>query len=91
MAAYGAHRLRERRSNCRIDCRTAYELFAKGDIPGFFALCSPDMKLHVPSESLAGGTHTIEELAAAFGHARKVTGGGYREEVQRIVANDTDG
>jgi ketosteroid isomerase-like protein len=67
--------------------RNAYALFAKGDVPGFFALCTPDIRLHVPGKGLLGGTFTAAEFVAALGPAMGAVAGSFREEVQRIVAD----
>src|ERR1700733_1834280 len=71
--------------------RSAYALFAKGDVSGFFALCTPDIRLHVPGQGLLSGTFTAAEFIAVLGPAMAAVAGTFREEVQRIVADDESG
>jgi ketosteroid isomerase-like protein len=68
--------------------RHAYDLFAKGDVAGFFALCTPDIRFYVPGNGLLSGTFTTTEFVAALGPAMGAVGGTFREEVLRIVADD---
>src|SRR6202167_1057408 len=71
--------------------RTAYAFFAQGDVAGFFALCKPDIRLHVPGKGLLGGTFTAGEFIAALGPAMGAVAGSFREEVLRVVADDEGG
>lgn len=71
--------------------RTAYAAFARGDVAGFFALCTPSITFHVPGDGLLGGRATKDEFLAKLGPAMGAVGGTFREEVVRIVASDTDG
>ena len=71
--------------------REAYAAFAKGDIPGFVALCTPDISFHVPGKGLLGGSHSLEQFLAALGPAMGAVGGSFREEVTHVVASDGEG
>ncbi|HEV3193863.1 MAG TPA: nuclear transport factor 2 family protein [Polyangiaceae bacterium] len=71
--------------------RNAYALFAKGDVPGFFALCTPNVRLHIPGKGLLSGSFTASEFVAALGPAMAAVAGSFREEVQRVVADDENG
>lgn len=71
--------------------RKAYDLFAKGDIPGFLGLCTPDFRLKVPGKNPLSGDHSANEFLAALGPAMEVTGHSFRETVLHLAANDTDG
>jgi ketosteroid isomerase-like protein len=71
--------------------RNAYAAFARGDVPGFLALCTPDIAFHVPGKGLLSGSHTKEQFLAALGPAMGAVAGSFREEVVRVVASDTDG
>jgi uncharacterized protein len=71
--------------------RKAYLAFAKEDIPGFLALCSPDITFRVPGDGLLAGVHTTEAFLAKLGPAMQAVGGTFREEVIRVAASDDDG
>jgi ketosteroid isomerase-like protein len=71
--------------------RNAYRAFAEGDIPGFLALCAPDMMLRVPGDGLLAGHHTIESFMAKLGPAMEAVGGTFEEEVKRVAAADEEG
>jgi ketosteroid isomerase-like protein len=71
--------------------RDAYAAFARGDVPAFLALCTPDISFHVPGTGLLGGSHTKDAFLAALGPAMAAVGGSFREEVVRLVANESDG
>jgi len=71
--------------------RKAYALFAKGDIPGFLGLCTPDFRLKVPGKNRLSGDHSANEFLAVLGPAMEVTGNSFRETVLHVAANDADG
>lgn len=71
--------------------RHAYALFAKGDIPGFLALCAPDIRFKVPGHNRLTGDHTTPSFLAALGPAMAAIGNSFREEIVHLAANDTDG
>jgi ketosteroid isomerase-like protein len=71
--------------------RDAYAAFARGDVPGFMALCTSDITFRVPGHNLLTGTHARDAFFAALGPAMGAVGGTFREEIVRLVANDTDG
>jgi ketosteroid isomerase-like protein len=68
--------------------RTAYAAFAKGDVAGYFEHCTPDISFRIPGNQLVGGTHSKDQFLAILGPAMQAIGGTFREEVQRVVAND---
>src|SRR5690242_13096692 len=71
--------------------RNAYLAFAKGDIPGFLALCAPDITFRVPGDGLLAGDHARDAFLAKLGPAMQAVAGTFREEVVRIAATDEDG
>jgi ketosteroid isomerase-like protein len=71
--------------------RHAYALFAKGDVPGFTALCGPDIRFYVPGRGLLGGMHSLNAFLGALGPAMGAVGGTFREEVLRVIADDEGG
>jgi ketosteroid isomerase-like protein len=71
--------------------RSAYAAFAKGDLPAFFELCTPDITFRVPGSGLLGGHHTKDSFVAKLGPAMQAVGGTFREEVTRVATNDDGG
>ncbi|HVU49445.1 MAG TPA: nuclear transport factor 2 family protein [Polyangia bacterium] len=71
--------------------RQAYDLFARGDVPGFLALCAPDIRFKVPGHNRLSGEHTVGAFLDVLGPAMQVTGNTFRERVVYLAANDTDG
>ena len=71
--------------------RTAYAAFAKGDVPGFLALCTPDITFSVPGQGLLGGRHTTGEFLARLGPAMQAVAGTFREEVLGVLVSDNEG
>jgi ketosteroid isomerase-like protein len=71
--------------------RDAYLTFAKGDIPGFLALCTPEITFRVPGDGLLGGHHSTEAFLAKLGPAMQAVSGTFREEVIRIAASGDEG
>jgi len=71
--------------------RNAYAAFARGDLPAFLALCTPDITFHVPGDGLLAGTHTRDAFLAKLGPAMAAVAGSFREEVMRVVAGDQEG
>jgi len=71
--------------------RSAYLAFARGDIPGFLALCTADITFRVPGDGLLGGSHAKDAFLAKLGPAMAAVAGTFREEVTRVAATDEDG
>ena len=71
--------------------RNAYAAFAKGDVPGFLALCTDHITFHVPGNGLLSGTHTKDGFLGKLGPAMEAVKGSFREEVVRVVAGDSQG
>lgn len=71
--------------------RKAYDSFAKGDIAGFLALCTPDFRLKVPGKNRLSGDHPSDAFLGALGAAMEATGHTFRETVLHVAANDSDG
>jgi len=71
--------------------RQAYALFATGDIPGFTALCTPDLRLRVPGKNALSGEHGWGDFLGRLAPALAAVDHSFREEVQRLAANETDG
>ena len=72
--------------------RKAYELFARGQFDAFFALCDAGISFRCPGRNALSGNHpSWQAFLAVVGPMMQVTGGSFREDVLRIIANDTDG
>jgi ketosteroid isomerase-like protein len=71
--------------------RNAYASFARGDLPGFLALCTPDISFRVPGNGLLSGSHSRDAFLAKLGPAMQAVGGSFREEVQSILASEEQG
>jgi ketosteroid isomerase-like protein len=71
--------------------RSAYVAFAKGDIPAFLDLCTPDITFRVPGAGMLGGYHKKDQFLAKLGPAMGAVGGTFREEVVRIATSDDGG
>jgi len=71
--------------------RKAYDRFAKGDIPGFLSLCTPDFRLKVPGKNRLSGDHDAGRFLAMLGPMMEETGNTFRETVLHLAANDADG
>jgi ketosteroid isomerase-like protein len=71
--------------------RNAYALFAKGDVAGFLALCTPDIRFRVPGTNALSGEHGTSEFLAKLGPMMELTGNSFREEIRNLAANDSDG
>src|ERR1700737_3404561 len=71
--------------------RNAYAAFAKGDVPGFLALCAPDITFRVPGDGLLGGSHSRDAFLAKLGPAMQAVAGTFREEIKSLVVNDDVG
>jgi ketosteroid isomerase-like protein len=66
--------------------RDAYAAFTRGDIPGFLALCTPDITFQVPGDGLLSGTLAKDEFLAKLGPAMQAVGGTFREEIVELVS-----
>lgn len=71
--------------------RNAYATFANGDIPGFLALCAPDIIFRVPGAGLLAGQHSRDEFLAKLGPAMGAVGGTFREEVVHLATSPEGG
>jgi uncharacterized protein len=71
--------------------RSAYVAFAKGDIAGFFALCTPDITFRVPGDGLLSGHLSKDEFLAKLGPAMQAVQGTFREEVTKVATSDDGG
>jgi ketosteroid isomerase-like protein len=71
--------------------RNAYSALTVGDIPGFLALCTSNITFHVPGKGLLSGVHAKEAFLAKLGPAMSAVKGSFREEVVRVVADDSQG
>lgn len=65
--------------------RAAYAAFARGDIPGFLALCTPDIMFQVPGDGLLSGTLARDEFLAKLEPAMNAVAGTFREEIVELV------
>jgi ketosteroid isomerase-like protein len=71
--------------------RDAYAAFAKGDVPGFFALCTSNITFEVPGHGLLSGRHTKDEFLSKLGPAMQAVAGTFHEEIVHAVAGDEHG
>lgn len=72
--------------------RDAYALFAKGDIDGFFALCTNDLTLHVPGSSPLAGDHVGKEgFLSMMGKVMEISGGTFSEDVHDVTTSAEHG
>ncbi|HZS39996.1 MAG TPA: nuclear transport factor 2 family protein [Polyangia bacterium] len=71
--------------------RDAYAAFARGDIPAFIAMCTPDVVFRVPGQNRLSGTHDLNRFLAVLGPAMAATGNSFREEVLALFAGDARG
>jgi ketosteroid isomerase-like protein len=72
--------------------RDAYAIFAKGDIEGFFALCTPGITFHIPGNTPLSGHHTGKEaFLPILGKVMEISGGTFQEEVHDVTTSDTHG
>jgi ketosteroid isomerase-like protein len=71
--------------------RSAYRLFAAGDIPGFLSLCTPDITFRIPGSNPLSGQHARDAFLGALGPAMERTNRTFRETVLHLAANDSDG
>ena len=71
--------------------RGAYAAFARGDIPGFLALCTADITFRVPGDGLLSGQLSGDAFLAKLGEAMPAVGGTFREEVLGVTVSDDAG
>jgi ketosteroid isomerase-like protein len=71
--------------------RAAYAAFARGDVPGFLALCTPDIRFRIPGDGLLSGHLSRDEFLAKLGGAMAAVGGTFHEEVLGIAVSDDSG
>ena len=71
--------------------RDAYRAFAVGDMPGFLALCAPDIRFKVPGKGTLSGDHARDDFFKLLGPAMERTGNTFREEIVHLAAGDRDG
>lgn len=71
--------------------RTAYRLFAAGDVPGFLGLCTPDVTFKVPGANPLSGQHGRDAFLGLLGPAMARVNHTFRETVVHLAASDCDG
>lgn len=71
--------------------RQAYAAFTRGDVPGFLALCTPDITFVVPGDGLLGGRHTKDQFLEKLGPAMQAVAGSFREEIVSLLAGADSG
>ena len=75
-------------SNARI-IRTAYDDFARGDVPAVFAAFDPAITWHVPGHSpLSGDYRGHDEIAGFFQRTMELAQGEFGIDVHRVLADD---
>ena len=72
--------------------RDAYAAFARGDIDGYWSVCSPDFVFNVPGRNVMAGTYRGKDaFMAMVGKVMQLSGGQFQETVHDILANDEHG
>ena len=74
-------------SNCVI-VRKAYDAFAASDVPAVFAVFDRAITWHVPGHGPLSGDYTgHEQIGGFFGHTMELSGGSFRIDVHRVLAD----
>lgn len=68
-----------------------YEKFAKGDVPGFLAMCDDSITFAVPGATPFSGTHSKADFTEWIGKVMEISGGTFGESPVAIIANDEHG
>ncbi len=72
--------------------RQGYADFARGDVEGYWRLCSDDFAFHVPGRNRMAGTYIgHDQFLAMVGKVMELTGGQFEEVVEDALANDEHG
>jgi ketosteroid isomerase-like protein len=71
--------------------RDLYEKFGKGDIAGFLAGCTEEVRFSVPGDTVVSGTYTKPTFNDLVTRVMERSGGTFREEAVEVVANDRHG
>ena len=71
--------------------RAAYDAFARGDVPGFLGLCTPDIVFNIPGSGLLSGRLSKDTFLVKLGEAMPAVGGTFREEVLGITVSEDAG
>ena len=70
--------------------RTGYAAFAAGDVPAVLAILDPNITwTSGEHNALTGVSHGHDEVVAYFTKLFELSGGTFKLENQRIIANDT--
>ena len=71
--------------------REAYAAFAKGDVAGFLAFCTPGVTFRMPGKGLLAGKHSKEAFLEKLEPAMQALGGTFQEDILHVVASDEHG
>ena len=72
--------------------RKAYADFARGDLDGYWSVCTDDFAFNVPGRSkVAGRFQGKDAFYGMIGNVMALTGGQFQEEVHDVLANDEHG
>jgi ketosteroid isomerase-like protein len=68
-----------------------YARFARGDIPGFLALCDDSIQFKVPAGTPFSGVHTKADFSEWIGKVMEISKGTFGERPVHLIANDEHG
>jgi uncharacterized protein len=69
--------------------REAYAAFGRGDVDGYFQVCTQNFSFNIPGRgAIAGSWRGKEGICELARMAMEVTGGSFREEVEDVLTND---
>ncbi len=72
--------------------REAYAAFGRGDLEGYWSVCTDDFTFNVPGRNqMAGSYRGKEEFLRLVGKLMELCGGQFEEEVHDVLANDEHG
>jgi ketosteroid isomerase-like protein len=72
--------------------RHAYALFGDGDLDGYLALCTPDVRFVIPGRSPMKGEYDRETFKSGLiADVMRLTGGSFRETLLDVYTSDRGG
>lgn len=70
--------------------RTAYALFASGDLAGYLSYCTPEIAFTIPGTNRVAGTFDRETFASTLiPRVMELSNGTFRETVLDVFTSDT--
>lgn len=71
--------------------RAAYAAFQRGDIQGFLARCTPDIRFHLRGDNALAGEYDRASFPALLGRFGEIAGDSLRVQVVDVLADDSRG